>query len=496
MKKRIILTSVIAALTAGLTSCNMDLRPYGTIEPDNALQTIDDASRLRLGLYYFFRAYSGGVFVNRDEIRSDLYHATAGFGNNGGNVYNFILSAQDEEPSSIWGGAYQTISNANFFIEKADAVNTEEWSQADRERLNVWKGEAYFLRAYYYMELVKYFCGSDLSSYGVPYVTLYIPTSNRGDYPSRGTLETTYQNIASDLDSARKYVTTAGSVGSAYITADAVTALKARFALMSGDYSTAITEASSLIDSGRYPLVSDVDAFTEMWVNDSGAECILQLDASYPNELGTSYDMGYIGYNSAQQIYNPSYVPEKWVIELFDPTDIRYQVHFRQQTTQGSGGANYDLVLFYKFPGNPSLRGGESDQNYQHKPKVLRIAEMYLIRAEAMMRAGTGDPMADINALRTARIPGYTGSASSDVQTEILNERVRELIGEGFRMQDLRRFGVDLQRRAAQNSASIYLPGTNEDFYVSYQDGRMIFPIPQSELDANPQMAGQQNPGY
>ena len=476
MKKRIILTSVIAALTAGLSSCNMDLRPYGTIEPDNALQTIDDAERLRTGLYYFFRAYSGGVFVNRDEIRSDLYHATAGFGNNGGNVYNFILSAQDGEPSSIWGGAYQT-------------------SQADRESLNIWKGEAYFLRAYYYMELVKYFCGSDPSSYGVPYITLYRPTSNRGDYPSRGTLETTYQNIASDLDSARKYVTTAGSVGSAYITADAVTALKARFALMSGDYSTAITEASSLIDSGRYPLVSDVDAFTEMWVNDSGAECILQLDASYPNELGTSYDMGYIGYNSAQQIYNPNYVPEQWVLDLFDPNDIRYQVHFRQQTTQGSGGASYDLVLFYKFPGNPDLRGGESDQNYQHKPKVLRIAEMYLIRAEARMRAGTGNPEADIEALRAAR--GYSAAVDlTNLPTEILNERVRELIGEGFRMQDLRRFQVDLQRKAAQNSASIYLPGTNEDFYVSYQDGRMIFPIPQSELDANPQMAGQQNPGY
>ena len=120
---------------------------------------------------------------------------------------------------------------------------------------------------------------------------------------------------------------------------------------------------------------------------------------------------------------------------------------------------------------------------------------MYLIRAEAMMRAGTGNPEDDIEALRAAR--GYSAAVDlTNLPTEILNERVRELIGEGFRMQDLRRFQVDLQRKAAQNSASIYLPGTNEDFYVSYQDGRMIFPIPQSELDANPQMAGQQNPGY
>ena len=103
MKTRILTTSVIAALALSVTSCNMDLRPYGTIEPDNALQTIDDAQRLRNGLYVFMRSYSGGVFANRDEVRSDEFHALASFGNNGGNVYNWIVTSADSDPREYAG---------------------------------------------------------------------------------------------------------------------------------------------------------------------------------------------------------------------------------------------------------------------------------------------------------------------------------------------------------------------------------------------------------
>lgn len=497
MKTRILTTSLIAALALSVTSCNMDLRPYGTIEPDNALQTIDDAQRLRNGLYVFMRSYSGGVFANRDEIRSDEFHALASFGNNGGNVYNWIVTSADGDPQSIWGGSYQVIANANFFIEKARAVNTEEWSAEDKANLQLWMGEAFFFRAYYHLELAENFCldyvGNE-QSLGIPYMTVYNPTSDQSQYPSRPTLEETFANIMSDIDSAAKYVTTPGAVGSMWVTADAVTALRARAALESGDYQTAFSAASSLLPT--YPLVAaDTAEFRKMWHEDSGKECILQLTGSYPNEVPTSFDFSYLGYTHGQG-FRPSYVPEQWVLELYtnlNPQDMRYTVLMRQDSANVSG-TDYMMYMFNKFPGNPALRQSISSMNYAHKPKIFRIGEMYLICAEAAQRGGLGDPWTYINQLRESRIPGYTGGGSGDALTEILNERVRELIGEGFRIQDLKRFHVDLQRRAAQNPETIYLPETNQDFFRSYTHYQMTWPIPQAEIYANPHI--QQNPGY
>ena len=500
MKKKILIASLFAAMTMGVTSCNMDLQPHGVIAPDNAFQSIDDAERLRDGLYAFFRGNVAGVYANRDEIRSDLYHATTSWGNNGLSMYNWTLTPGDGDVSSLWGACYGVIANVNFFINGAKTVNTSEWSQEEKQTLSVWLGEAYFLRAYYHLELAEAFCldyvGNE-QSYGIPYMTSYTPTSDRSQYPSRGTLEQTYRQIRADIDSAASRINTPGAAGSTRITIDAVTALDARFSLESGDYAGAIEAATSLINSGRYPLISDTASFNQMWIHDSGKECILQLYAEYPNEGAPSYDYGYIGYDFTNQIYVPTYVPEQWVVDLFQvyPNDIRTLCHLKRRLTTLYGGQTAELYELIKFPGNPALRSGEADQNYQHKPKVFRIAEMYLINAEAKARSGQ-DGWSDLNALREARIPDYQASTTGDLLSNILDERVRELIGEGFRIQDLRRFQISLHRRASQNQNAIVQPEVNEDFVKDYNDYMMIYPIPQAEIDTNPNIAGQQNPGY
>ena len=157
--------------------------------------------------------------------------------------------------------------------------------------------------------------------------------------------------------------------------------------------------------------------------------------------------------------------------------------------------------MFNKFPGNPALfpEGMSSGQsNYLHKNKPFRIAEVYLNLAEAYASANqTGLASNILNSLRAARISGYSPSYSqSDVMNEIKDERVRELMGEGFRIQDLKRFGRGFTRTDAQVRNAIYQPDTYTDFEVSPENGRFIFPIPQAEIDANPNIAGQQNPEY
>ena len=123
MKKILIISSVLAALACAV-SCNMELRPAGTVEPGNALQTITDAEKLRDGLYVAFRSRVGGTYASLDEIRSDLFHASTGFGNAGGSLYGWYMAADLAEKESLWGASYKTLANANFYIEKADDVNT------------------------------------------------------------------------------------------------------------------------------------------------------------------------------------------------------------------------------------------------------------------------------------------------------------------------------------------------------------------------------------
>lgn len=505
MKKKIHLLTAIAAaaLLGAAASCSLDKFPEGTIGIENAFLTMEDADRLRDGLYIVFRANAAGSTTYSPELMTDLFHATSSFGNRGGAMYNWIFTADDADADAMWANYYSAIANINFFIDGAAKVDRSTWSEEDSETLDIWTGEAYFLRAWYYSRLAERYCltykGNE-NSFGIPYSKVYSPSSDQTTYMQRGTLQETYANIIQDLDSASALVTTRGSVGSIWITEDAVDALRARVALSMGDYATAITLASPLID--EYPLVAGADEFRQIWSVDSGKECILQLDAAYPDALPSSYSYNYTGYNALTGIYTPDYVPEQWVIDLFSDfgEDMRFTSWYLQATITMTGNAKYDLYLFNKFPGNPDLRErGASNSNYIHKVKPFRIAEMYLLLAEAYARSNQEGPANEmLTSLRSNRIPGYTAPTYSGetLLNQILEERIRELMGEGFYLDDLKRFGKPVERRAAQQSGAIYLPGTNEQFYRGTQEDRFVWPIPQAEIDANPNIAGQQNSGY
>ncbi len=504
MKKILFITSVFAALTLMLSSCNLDLRPPGTLEPDNALQSPQDAANIRRGMYASFRGSVGSIFAYVDEIRSDLFHASSGFGNNGGDLYYWSFTSSSGEAQSFWATCYGNLANVNFFIDKATTVNKEEWSEADIATLDLYVGEAYFLRAYYHYELARLFCLDYVvggpEAMGIPYVTKYEPNSDNSKYPGRGTLEATYSNIVADLEVAAQKVTTAGSAGSSYITADAVTALRARVAMAMGDYASVISLVSPEL-LARYPLTTTEADFKNMWVNDSGAECILQLFASLPSELANSYDFAYIAWNYDKNWYSPSYIPEQWVVDLFNenPADFRTKNHLTNRVVLLSG-QEYRLSQFTKFPGNPTLRASEADQNYIHKPKVFRVAELYLLKAEAYALIGdNANAAATLNALRAARIPGFSAPAGEDIQGAIRDERVRELMGEGFRINDYKRYqrldpSISINRGPAQVADAIYLASEHESFSISVSNYRVIFPIPQYEIDANPHIV--QNEGY
>jgi starch-binding outer membrane protein, SusD/RagB family len=123
--------------------------------------------------------------------------------------------------------------------------------------------------------------------------------------------------------------------------------------------------------------------------------------------------------------------------------------------------------------------------------KLMRSAEMHLIRAEA--RASNNDlpgAAADINALRSARIEGYTNvtfANQQDAINAIMNERAKELCYEGFRFYDMQRRRISVQRLASDVQSTLWQNLPSDNF-------RFVMPIPNQSILSNPNMV--QNPGY
>ncbi|MBQ2194170.1 MAG: RagB/SusD family nutrient uptake outer membrane protein, partial [Bacteroidales bacterium] len=288
-----------------------------------------------------------------------------------------------------------------------------------------------------------------------------------------------------------------GAEGSIYLTADAVKALQARVALTKGEYAKAAGLAAELINGGRYPLLNTQDDFTALWTNDSGKECITQFWASFDSTPSTN-DYGYIQYTGG--LYAPNYIPEKWIVESYDKNDLRFTTWFRR-TQVNLGNFSGTVYLCFKFPGNPALMASTGASTYIQKIKPFRIAEQYLIAAEGYAMAGQADQACTyLNLLRASRIPGYADRhyTGDELMAQVKLERARELYGEGFRFKDLKRWNQGFARSEAQDKNLVIDAGSTYTELLSRDasDPFFVWPIPQAEIDSNPQIRSQQNPGY
>lgn len=518
--KKLIFTLLSVILLA--TSCSLEKMPRGVVN-SNDVQSIDDVAKLRNYLYIRLRGMYSGSYIYDGELMSDLFHASAGYGNRGGIYHKWQWTATESLAEGLWGHAYFTTASANFLIEQMDALSEKlELTDAQKAQMDVYYGEAYFMKAISMFELVKMFAEpytKNPQALGVMLVDKYNPTSDASTYPGRSTVAETYEFIDKYLGlAATKLASVAGAKASMFLTTDAVTAMQARVALYKGDYQTAATKAASLVDGGKYPLISFVgidptaegadkkvakvvENFTELWTNDSGEECIMQLYADYAvSSVPSSIDPGYVNMN-ANGIYAPDYIPEQWIIDMYSDEDIRGAIWFEEHTlTYQSLTGN--AVILTKFPGNRSLQDPSvTTSSHIQKIKPFRIAEQYLIAAEAYAALGNDEAAYDYySKLVAARTLGFEGKAITGdaLKDAIKDERVKELIGEGFRFYDLKRYGNGFERSAAQNIDIITGAGSEltELMVCSASNFRWLWPIPQAEIDSNPQIAEQQNPGY
>ncbi|MBR2367248.1 MAG: RagB/SusD family nutrient uptake outer membrane protein [Alistipes sp.] len=495
MKKiySIIVTLVtLVAVAATTTSC-LDKYPEYAIPADKAINTLEELDQAAIGVYDAFKSgalYSGYLTLLPD-IQCDMAYAVNGYTNIYGNIWRWDILATNSEITSTYAALYNVIARANFLLEYAPRVETTLTTDSQFEQYRQICGEAYFARALAYSELIKLFCKSYESRAeaemlpGVVLVTKY----NTDEPMVRASLAASYDRVIEDLDAAIECMdideaSLGGNIYNAvYFNEYTAYALRARVALYMKDYDAAIEYSSKLLDSGFYVLSSTTEMisssssyFTYMWQYDDATEIIWKVGFTI-NSYGGA--LGQIFFNYDYNTMKPDYVPAEWVLNLYDADDLRYGNYFYSYTTGYSHALTWPLLV--KYFGNMNFYN--SYILHTSMPKPLRLAEQYLIRAEAYAQKGdyarAGE---DIATLRKARYQSFGGGVSlneKNAMTIIEEERVKELYMEGFRLMDLKRWHKGFERKpqseSLDNGSSLRIEADNPLF---------VWPIPQHELES------------
>ena len=480
------------------TSC-LDKFPDNAVSESKAITTVEEANQAVIGIYSSFLSSSlySGYLTLLPDVQCDLVYAVNGYSNNLGDIWRWDILATNSQIEAVYGSLYGIIGNCNFLLDNAAKLMPTLVDDDDIDELEVLCGEAYFARALAYSELVKLFCVDYKSDNDAKnQLGVALRTSYYSDQPIvRSSLYDSYQQVLSDLDKAAEYLALDEDYDpafdgylynySAFFNEYTVYALRARVALYMRDYAEAVKYSSKIIDSKMYTLSSvnseysaGVSYYDLMWQNDLSTEVIWKVGFTASAHGGA---LGSIFFNYDYSSYKPDYVPAKWVLDLYSQTDGRYNAFFRTATTGYSHGLTWPLV--YKYWGNQDLYA-EANLLNTSMPKVFRLSEQYLIRAEAYCNLETPDyskAARDLSTLRAARYTsGHSVALNEDNAMKVIEEeRVKELFMEGFRLQDLKRWGKGFERKPQDQSLS-----NGSSLKIDAGDPLFVWPIPQHEIES------------
>lgn len=425
---------------------------------------------------------SYGWYGSQFVITADMKGGNAKRGSviSGRYTDEYLWNNTPSSTSALWATAYSTIAKANNVMAVIDGGFTETGvEQAD---LDLLKGECLFMRGLAYFDLARMYCqpySAGEANLGVPVVLV---TEN--GYPARNTVGETYDRVITDLEAALALLPVVNPRGddAAYATKTAAQALLAKVNLYMENWQEAADYATDVIETAGLTLFSAADYTT--WDNDGywgsggpGAEIIFQVDGSEGNSYhpwwdAISYMMDPGGYGDCAASLD--------VLDLYEDGDVRTDLFLQPALYPGE-------YWSLKYPG----RLGRTPHR-EFNVAVLRLAEMYLIRAEAILNGATVSgvtALVDYNAIRTNR--GLT-AATAVTLNDIYAERRRELCFEGNELFDLARTQRSLVRNDYTGLSNKDIPfAAGGTALVNY---KWAMPIPQAEIDAN--VNCEQNPGY
>lgn len=440
-----------------LGGCNKQLnqQPFQQIQQTQAIQTAADVQVTLVGAYNranLTDLYGGGAYLYPDLMAMQTVINWQGTYQGLTQVFGQTIPNDNGFINGVWAGAYQTINQANNVL-----ANIKKVAIADSSRT---AGEARFLRGMVYFDLVRLFGrswndGDPTKNLGVPIVLTPTIDINAGSYVVRATVAQGYQQAINDLIAAEKELPAKNNF---YASSYAASALLARLYLQKGDYAKAATEATKVISPGVYSLNAN---YADEFPYPGGIA--VHVDNT-PEDIFAFQVTNQQGNNALHTFYGSA--------DFNGRGDIIVQDAFAQEFETGDTRLN----MYIHDSGN-ILRCDKFDNNYGNV-HIVRLAEMYLIRAESNLQLAAGSaigdlPLNDINIIR--KRAGITPLLSATVAA-VLTERRHELSFEGgLFFHDAKRLGQNITP-------------------LPYSSPKLVFPIPLQDINANPKLV--QNPGY
>ncbi len=506
MKNKIIYIVALLALLP-FTSCRkgyLDKKPPSSVLLVDAIKSEGDLLVALAGTYAGLRSTNlyGRTLPVKGDLMSDNAYVTTSNSNRYISMNNYVFTATDGDAGGVWGSAYSAIKNANTVINATGLSPTAN--------VNQYVGEALSIRALMLFELVRNFSKPytvDQNAPGVPVITSF----DQNTKAPRGTVKQVYTQIINDLEQAYSLMTVYRGTG--YFSKYAARALEARVYQNMGDWANAKTVALDVVNNSGWVLLPAASYVSPSGVlGTSGAETLnvppCRIACTYSpggywasattqtttknetffevvSDLLTNNGFDQIGFIYLQVGggYGDLLANDN-LYSLYSATDVRLGLIPRAPALpvgcagQYRSGQAGNINLNYKYP-NPGGSGDHDDT------KVIRLSDVILILAEAYARSAVPDETnakLKLNQVAIARDPSFTGYTSTGAQliTDILNERRKELAFEGNRYWDLVRLQMSWTKIKNQNPlvTVAVAPGM----------APLLFPIPQGELDTNPNM--------
>lgn len=478
----------VGALMSLTTSCGndwLDLEPSTKIPSETAINNLNGIDACLNGIYDVMRSssyYSGRMLYYGDVTGDDAQSIETGK-----RTSNYYLMAftKDNGPSSHWSYAYNIIQNCNIILSACDNIEVNEDDQKDFDDM---KGQALALRGMALFDLTRFFgypyAKDNGASLGVPIVTEVSNTENK---PNRNTVAECYTAIIKDLKEASELLNESFNKGK--INKWAALTLLSRAYLYSEDNTNALAIAEEAIkgaEKKKYALWTNEEyasAWDKEYEKSAPGEYLFELVNLTSDGVGKesiaylTWEGGYDDYCLTSSFYE---------IMQEDPEDVRNTAYVISSKTKKA------YINKYLPQGDKSREDASIH--------VLRLSELYLIAAEAAVKANNNDKAVKyLDAIVNRANPLKTVKGKIITLDDVLLERRKELFGEGHRMFDAIRNGKRIERKETtkkfpeiEGTSHIAMLDEAKSFDWNYY--RIVLPIPKAEINANSNM--EQNPGY
>ncbi len=464
---KILLPLVLVISLLALKGCEdfFETEPPEEIDPADAQSTLDGFQALAASMHYRNRNANryGNAYTLYPDILADNTDegpVTSGRGDS-------QLINSEGTGTGGWTALYNHINEANNIIHNIDEAEDVEQREELRDQL---VAEAHFQRALAYFDLSRSYSYepshpmSDEWDLGVVIRTEPTETIEEAapeDTLRRSSNDEVWDLIVEDIQTSIDKFEQSGDRGTYFVNYEAALMFMSQAKLYLQEWDRAAHWANEALEATDVELVDEETYGDNIFESEPNPESIYEIQIDPTTES--------LGPNDALDQWLG---PDAWfdivasdnLMELYDEDDVRLEI------TDEDDGYPY----FKKYTGSTGT-------NTDHIP-VMRVAELYLILAEAEVENGDIDSGLDaLNELRNARgLDDYQTSNTEDAILEILDERRRELAFEGHRWYDLKRRGMDVPKQGGLST-------------ISYDDHRIINNIPDGEVEDH---GLQQNPGY